>query len=562
MESRTIRQKAEALLREKSLETDLLSPQDLSEILHELQVHQVELELQNEELRRIQTELQATQSKYFDLFNLAPVGYFSFDEHGTIIELNLTGTQLLGRERKYLIGRPILSHFSPESRPIFFQHLDAVFSAGTRQQCELNIVPPQKSEQPAIIARVDSVAVKEGNTWLCRSTMIDISRQKALETEALKVEKLESEGLLAGGIAHDFNNILTGILGNIGLVQMQLETEKIDSSILEMLQQAEEASLRAKELTFELLTFARGGNPIKETISIDALLHQSSRFVLRGSNVRPQINIKEKLWAVEVDQGQIYQVLNNLLINADQAMPNGGNITITAQNKRLKATDNLPLPAGKYICITIQDDGMGIPKTYLSKIFDPYFTTKQKGSGLGLATAYTIIQKHNGHISITSEPGKGSIFTIYLPASKKLPLAVTSATTSVLPAAGYGHILVIDDDEIVTDLLSRVLKNLGYKSQTAPDGETGLKLYQQAQANGNQFNLVITDLTIPGGMGGKEVIKKLQEIDPQVKAIVSSGYSNDPVMANYQQYGFRGVLTKPYQIGKLSKLLQHILDEE
>jgi PAS domain S-box-containing protein len=382
----------------------------------------------------------------------------------------------------------------------------------------------------------------------------DITERKRMEQESLKMEKLESLGQLAGGLAHDFNNLLTSIVGNVSLAKMFAEQGE---DVMEILTEAEHASSRARDLTHQLLTFSKGGAPIKKTESIAALVRESSTFALRGSNVRFDLSISRDLWSAEVDQGQISQVIHNLVINAQQSMPEGGLIRITCENIRLGEADHIPLEQGRYIRISITDQGHGIPEERLAKIFDPYFTTKQKGSGLGLATAYSIIQRHNGFITANSQIGEGATFTIYLPASHEKPITRKEWEEEVLH--GHGRILVMDDEEMVRAISARMLSSLGYETELAKDGEEAIDLYRDALESGNPFDAVIMDLTIPGGMGGKEAIKRLRDFDGDVVAIVSSGYSTDPIMSEYEKYGFRGVMAKPYKLKEMSRILHDLL---
>ncbi len=378
----------------------------------------------------------------------------------------------------------------------------------------------------------------------------------AEEEELNKVRKLESVGILAGGIAHDFNNILTGIMGNISLTKMIL---KPDKEAHEILTEAERACLQAKDLTQQLLTFSKGGAPIKMTASIMEILKESASFILRGSKARCEFFISDDLWTVEVDEAQMSQVVQNLMINADQAMPEGGIITVRAENMSAEVRGALPLPAGRYVKISIQDRGIGIPREHLDKIFDPYFTTKQKGSGLGLAISYSIIKKHNGHLSVESNLGVGTTFFIFLPASQKEIQAIWHEEEKLL--FGKGSILLMDDEEVVREVASRSLKHLGYDITLTQNGAETIAMYQQVMQSGRAFDAVIMDLTIPGGMGGKEAIDKLLAIDPKVKVIVSSGYSNDPIMADFRHYGFSGVVAKPYRIAELGKVLYDVIKQ-
>ncbi len=378
----------------------------------------------------------------------------------------------------------------------------------------------------------------------------DITEQKRTQEELIKAKNLESIGLLAGGIAHDFNNILTAILGNVALAKLYT---KPGDKISESLTAEEKAFARARDLTQQLLTFSKGGAPIKKTGSIGETLKDTASFILSGSNVSCEWQLPEDLWPINFDPGQISQVLNNLVLNAKQAMPEGGKIKVCGENVTLSENQIVALPAGRYIKLSIADHGIGIPKQYVSKIFDPYFTTKQQGSGLGLATVYSIIKRHEGGIVVDSTVGVGTTFSIYLPASNSR--LVSKVEEIANPPAGKGKILLMDDEAAIRTVMGGLLAQLGYQITFARDGAELLQIYQNAMRRRQPFDAVIMDLTVPGGMGGKECIRRLKIIDPQVKAIVSSGYSNDPVMAEYEKYGFCGVINKPYQLKELSETL-------
>jgi signal transduction histidine kinase/ActR/RegA family two-component response regulator len=377
-----------------------------------------------------------------------------------------------------------------------------------------------------------------------------------LERELTRAQKLEAIGLLAGGLAHDFNNILTAILGNLSLVKMLAESEKL---VVERLTEAENAATRAKDLTQQLLTFAKGGVPVKKTVSVPELIKESTGFALSGSSARCLLAVPDDLWPVEADEGQMSQVIHNLLINAGQSMPHGGIVHVRAENVTVGANHGLPVKSGKYIQIDIQDQGSGILPQHLPRIFEPYFTTKEKGNGLGLTTAASIVKRHDGHIAVQTQVGMGSTFTVYLPASDK-PLAPKKKVDAEV-VIGRGRVLVMDDEDIIQDVAGKMLTRLGYDVAFARDGAEAIAAFQQARAAGQPFDVVIVDLTIPGGMGGKDTIRKLRSIDPRIKAIVSSGYSNDPVMANFREYGFTDVMAKPYKLQDVSQVLHRVLNE-
>jgi signal transduction histidine kinase/ActR/RegA family two-component response regulator len=380
----------------------------------------------------------------------------------------------------------------------------------------------------------------------------EILKRKQIENELLRIQRLESLAILAGGIAHDFNNILTGIIGNLSLAKLYA---KPGEKLYHLLTEVEKASVRAKDLTQQILTFSKGGVPIKKPADIRETIKESASFVLMGSNIKCDFDFPDELWNVEIDETQMCQAIQNIILNAKESMPEGGRIKVICENILISDDSPLPLNPGRYIRITIKDQGAGIDKKYIDKIFDPFFSTKHTGSGLGLSVTYSIIKKHHGHITVSSEPGKGTTFYIYLPASDKRPTTLKEIKPLY---RGKGRVLVMDDDKTIRDLIKDMLPELGYEVKTAKDGEEAIEVYKSALEEGRPFDVVILDLTVAGGMGGREAIKKLLEIDPHVNAIVSSGYSNDPVIANFKQYGFRGFIIKPYSIHEVSRILHEV----
>jgi CheY-like chemotaxis protein len=378
----------------------------------------------------------------------------------------------------------------------------------------------------------------------------DITERRQAIQDMTRTQKLESLGVLAGGIAHDFNNILTAILGNISLVRIQLQDP---DKAKQRLAEAENAAVRAKDLTQQLLTFARGGEPVKKTLKVENLLKETAIFACHGSSVKCDFVLADNLWLVEADEGQLFQVINNLVINAVHAMPDGGIVTIKAEN------DSSKLAGKRSVKISVSDSGSGIPDDHYQKIFDPYFSTKPNGSGLGLATCFSIIKKHDGIITFESTMGKGTTFYVYLPALGTGNEVAHDPEMAV--EHGTGRILVMDDEEAVTDIARAMLETLGYTVECTKNGADTVELYKKRKEEGKHFSAVIMDLTIPGGMGGKEAMKLLLKIDPTIKAIVSSGYSTDPIMSNCREFGFAAVLRKPYRLQEMSILLQNCLIE-
>ena len=472
-----------------------------------------------------------------------------------ILDVNDAAIKLYGARDKTELLESLDKIFTPESYQAFKEGLIAIAEGKIYYEAEaFNKRLDGKLLDILITIAIPSEQSEFKNMIV---SIFDITDRKKMEQDLIRMQKIESLGILSGGIAHDFNNVMTGVLGNISLAKIWAES---DEKVKEILIDAENACFRAKELTQQLITFAKGGSPIKETIPIKGLIKDLTIFTLSGSNVKAKFDIPYDIWPVEVDGGQISQVINNLVLNADQAMPEGGIIEVKCENVEINKEDILPLKTGRYIRITIKDQGCGIAREHIDKIFDPYFTTKQKGSGLGLSTVYSIIKRHDGYISVESEIGLGSTFYVYLPASEKETCEKREEEKD--PIYGKGRILLMDDEEIVRNAANKMLTKLGYEVELIEDGVKVVELYKAAKDSGRPFDIVIMDLTIPGGMGGKEVIIKLLEIDPYVKAIVSSGYSIDPVVSEYEKFGFKGFLTKPFNIVEIGKVVNKVLKEE
>jgi PAS domain S-box-containing protein len=381
------------------------------------------------------------------------------------------------------------------------------------------------------------------------------SQRMELETKLLHARKLESLGILAGGIAHDFNNILTGILGNLSMLRTLVpENHKGRNRIY----QCEQAVSQARGLTSQLLTFAKGGDPVKKTIQLGPVIENAVSFALTGSNIAAEVAVADDLWPVEADENQIGQVLHNLLINAAQAMPQGGEVRVATQNRRIGPNESPSLAEGRYVIIEVRDRGQGIAPEDLQKIFDPYFTTKDTGTGLGLTSAYSIVKKHDGDIRVTSRVGQGTTFKVVLPAGRPaVGMEIASATRAV--EAGKGFVLVMDDEAYIREMVAEMLTFLGYDTEACSCGEDLIQMYRDHTSRGHAPDAVIVDLTIRGGMGGLEAAKAILEIDPQARLIVASGYSTDPVMAHFREYGFAAALAKPFQLEDISNELDGML---
>lgn len=733
------------------------APPDAAALLHELQVHQVELEMQNDELRATQSALEESRNRYADLYDQAPVAYLTLDIRGAIIEANRVATALLGVAGEHLLKSPLSRYVANEDRPLLVRYLRQAWDGNTKQTCELRLKhadtatpvyvriesvvvdtssgrqcrtalsdvtarrlveerlrqseeqlrflfegvqnhtlfmldpggdivswnigakrllgytseemlrrplaqlfaaediaaglserqlskaaleiehpsfkavlrempigvisaeapsgritmrnaqmdhlfgPDDGSEQfgrvsgfhpedgrpyadsdwplartlatgeavtgeeieyvradgrrRTLMAAAAPVADRDGNMIGAVATFEDITERRQAEREIGKASQLESLGLLAGGIAHDFNNVLTAVVGNLFLLKAGLNPEDAGKAIAE----AEQACLRAKGLTQQLLTFSRGGAPMKRVMPVDNLVRDTATFAVRGSAVALEVELAPNLWFVDIDEGQISQVLNNLLINAKQAMPNGGTIRVRADNLRVDGNSGLPVRAGDYVRLVLSDQGVGISAADIGKIFDPFFTTKAQGSGLGLATSYWILKRHQGYITVESQPGQGTTFTVYLPAAKE-PDSRSAQVMPVRPADGGGRVLFMDDEAGIRDFAAKVLPLLGYEVECVADGQEAVARYVAARESDRPFDAVILDLTVRGGMGGMEAFERLRAADPNVLALVSSGYSTDPIMADFARYGFAARVPKPYEIGDLREILARVVE--
>jgi PAS domain S-box-containing protein len=499
----------------------------------------------------LKKQLRLYEERFMEVVESSSDIIYSIDTHGVILSTNKQGYQILDYLHSDIIGKHIKEICTRETWEELAKGFEKVKAEGS-VFLDAGKIIRRTGENLDVTAHSTAMYDERKEFHGVRLTFRDITEHKKMEEELRNIEKLESIGIMAGGIAHDFNNILTTITGNISLARV---SAKNDRKLSRVLSETQKACNHARNLTNQLLTFSKGGAPIKKVQYIKNLLKDSTKFALRGSPVNYELFLEDDLWPVEVDEGQIIQVIHNLALNAQQAMCNGGTIAISAENVAVEKADPLPFK-GNYIKIRVKDEGIGIPAERMNKIFDPYFTTKEEGSGLGLTTTFSIIKNHDGHIFVDSRENVGTTFSIFLPASDERAYEEKKKMDKDLQGAGY--ILIMDDEENVRRSVCRMLRYLGYDVEAAKNGEQAIDLYKNAMESVRPFDAVLMDLTIRGGKGGKETIKELRRIDSQVKAVVSSGYFNDPIMADYNKHGFFGVIPKPYEIEVLNEVLQKV----
>ena len=454
--------------------------------------------------------------------------------------------------------RPIEEVLEPDLARLVIPHVDRALSGesveyasehedrdGTRRSFRAHYIPDRAADGTVL----GLFALIFDTTETTRA----LDAMRRMELDMIRSAKLESLGVLAGGIAHDFNNLLTGILGSIEVLAHAAPGDRCAAQI----KRAQQSCERARALAGQLLTFSRGGEPVTRVVAPGPLVRTAAEFAMRGSTARLIHDLPEALWPVQVDPPQIHQVFNNLALNAQQAVSAGGTIRVTGRNRTIDEPTVPGRPAGTWVLISIADDGDGIPPEHMDRIFDPYFTTRPGGTGLGLSAAFSIVRHHGGWIDVRSTPGGGTSVDVGLPALPEAVLPLTDPSQEVV--YGRGRVLVMDDEVAVREVAGEMLEALGYWASLVADGAAALTSWEAARAAGRPYDAVVMDLSIPGGMGGREAVRHLLELDPDAVAIVSSGYSNDPVMANHRDHGFRGVIRKPYFLSELGRTLAEAL---
>ena len=486
-------------------------------------------------------------------------GVITTDTDGCVTLMNAVAASLLGISVEEALGRPIGEVLrlvdTVRREPIETPAREVLLRGEVVEHAHgLGLRDRDGSERPIVLSAAP-IEDEERHRFGAVLVFRDITDRLRFEEEQARTQRLESLGVLAGGIAHDFNNILTAITGNLALAKLDVDP---DHPVFGCLEDAEAATMRAREVTRQLITFAKGGAPVKRTVVIGELVRETAAFVARATRSKLEFDLHDSLWSADVDEGQITQVINNLVINADQAMPDGGRITVTVENVTLSAPEE-SLPAGEYVRCRVKDEGVGIPSERLARIFEPYYTTKKAGNGLGLASVVSIVRRHGGYITVSSEIGIGTQFSVYLPRSSG---ALDAPRISELPEAkGSDRILLMDDDHAILSTIGPLLRRRGYTVVTAEDGAGAIERYREATASGVPFDAVVMDLTVPGGMGGLEATRQILALDPGARVIVSSGYSDAPVMADHRRYGFADVLPKPYRIEELVWMLRGLMEE-
>ncbi|MEO7415003.1 MAG: PAS domain S-box protein [Opitutaceae bacterium] len=512
------------------------------------------------EIKSTEAALAAERERLAVTLRAMTEGVITTDSAGVVQFMNAAGGELTGWTASAAVGRPItevcvLRH--ERTSALISPPVNAALAADRPVDLPQQTALMRREGLPRLVqgrcAPIHDRSKRSVGTVLVFRDMTDRMR---LESELSRASKLESVGMLAGGIAHDFNNILATIVGNLSLALMEKEVAAIAGA---WLRDAERAALRARDLTQQLLTFAKGGDPVRAAVLLPEVVKEAAQFALHGSSVKCEFDIAADVRPADADKGQIGQVVQNLVLNAVQAMPKGGLVRIKLRHDVVFEDSGLPLAPGDYLHLSISDTGPGIPPEHLTRVFEPYFSTKQQGNGLGLATVYSVLRKHRGHVTVESVVGQGTTFHLWLP-SARVQVDKLGETRSPFPNL-QGRVLFMDDEEHIRKMTEALLTRLGLQVTAVCDGDEAVLRYKEARETTCPFDLVMMDLTVPGGKGGRDAMREILQVDPSARGIVSSGYSSDPVMANFRSHGFRGMLAKPYRISELSRTLREVLGE-
>ena len=544
---------------EETEDLSAMSPKAIASLIHELRVHQIELKMQNEELRRTQEELESARDRYAHLYDFAPVGYFTVNEKGIVVEANLTATTLLGMERSAIIGSPFSRFVLLEDQDILYFHRKRLLETETPQACRLRLVKKSSSE---FYANLECMIVKDGDGGLRQIRIVasDITEQKEIENKLRQAQKMEAIGTLAGGIAHQFNNALYTITGNIDLLEMDFPG---DENVSNYVKEMKASAFRMTQLTARLLAYARGGKYQAKTVSLGDFVRETLPLVkyALGSSINVDTDLPPDVFNVTVDLTQMQMMLSAVLSNASEAMEGQGHIRVACRNEIItkEIAGNFPeLTPGNYACLMIADDGKGMNEETQKRVFEPFFTTKAEGRGLGLAAAYGIVKNHDGWISVDSELGKGTVVKIYLPAVETPVKEDAKSTPRAEPIKGRGTILVIEDEESVMKVTREILEKLGYRVLEAKTGQEAIDVVKTFDGD---IDLAMLDILLPG-MSGETIYPLLIKARPNLKVLVFSGYSIDGPAQKILNAGAEDFIQKPFAVVDLSKKLKKILDGE
>lgn len=532
------------------------SPASDAHLSDELLAHQAALEIRNAQLEESQRKLEKERKKFNHLFDAAPVGYLILDRHGIVTEVNLTFTLMTGSSRNQILGKPFTVFLAPADAGAWDLFLRKVFQGVTRESCDINL---HTASDQIMSVMIDGILNNSGHA--CLIAVTDITGLKRAVEDRFIMAKLDAFNVMAGGIAHDFNNLLAVILMNLDLSRMLIPP---GADLQHLMEEANKAVKQATNLTDRLLNLGESTMPVRKPVKLNEFFQHSVELALAGSNVTASFALADDLDTTSIDPRQFERVIRNVVLNAREAMPDGGTIEVQAANETLISHGPTTLPDGNYVRLSIIDHGMGIHEDDRTKIFDPYFSTKKRGAkkglGLGLTICHSIMKKHGGAIFVESEFGTGTKVHLLLPASRGE--APGDLVVEPEAATRLGRILIMDDEDGVRKSVSQVLQVFGHEVAVATEGQEAIELYRQALADETPFDVVLLDLTVRDGMGGREAIETLKQIDPQAKAIVMSGFTQDPVIMNYEDYGFCDYLIKPFGRDQLREVLGKLMREK